>query len=63
MISPREVEVVRLIAAGRSTREIAAALSIAEGTVERHLTNLYGKIGVRNRAEATSYAHRHGLVE
>ncbi|HZQ38979.1 MAG TPA: LuxR C-terminal-related transcriptional regulator, partial [Dehalococcoidia bacterium] len=61
-LTVREVEVLRLIAAGQSTREIAAALSIAEGTVERHVTHLYGKIGVRNRAEATSYAHEHALL-
>lgn len=62
-LSTREVEVLRLIAAGKSTRAIAEALTIAEGTVERHVTNLYGKIGVRNRAEATSYAHANGLIE
>jgi DNA-binding NarL/FixJ family response regulator len=61
-LSTREVEVLRLIAAGKSTREIATALTIAEGTVERHVTNLYGKIGARNRAEATSYAHAHALI-
>ncbi len=62
-LSAREVEVLRLIAAGKSTREIAEALSIAEGTVERHVTNLYSKIGVRNRAEAAAYALRNRLVE
>ncbi|HLZ71874.1 MAG TPA: LuxR C-terminal-related transcriptional regulator [Dehalococcoidia bacterium] len=62
-LSAREVDVLRLIAAGRSTREIAETLTIAEGTVERHVTNLYGKIGVRNRAEATSFAHRRGLSD
>ncbi|HEY7296056.1 MAG TPA: LuxR C-terminal-related transcriptional regulator [Dehalococcoidia bacterium] len=61
-LSAREVEVLCLIAAGKSTREIAEELTIAEGTVERHVTNLYGKMGVRNRAEATSYAHANGLV-
>ncbi|HEY7294545.1 MAG TPA: response regulator transcription factor [Dehalococcoidia bacterium] len=61
-LTTREVEVLQLIAAGKSTQEIAKALTIAEGTVERHVTNLYGKIGARNRAEATSYAHRHGLT-
>ncbi|HLZ68936.1 MAG TPA: LuxR C-terminal-related transcriptional regulator [Dehalococcoidia bacterium] len=60
-LSVREAEVLRLIAAGKGTREIAAALTIAEGTVERHVTNLYRKIGAANRAEATAYAFRHGL--
>jgi DNA-binding CsgD family transcriptional regulator len=62
-LSAREIDVLRLIAIGKSTGEIAAALSIAVGTVERHVTNLYGKIGVRNRAEATRYAYDHGLID
>ncbi len=61
-LSAREVEVLRLIAAGQSTQEIAAALTISPGTVERHVTNLYRKIGARNRAEAGRYAHRHGVI-
>lgn len=61
-LTAREVEVLQLIAVGKSSREIADTLTIAEGTVERHVTNLYGKIGARNRAAATSYAHRHGLA-
>jgi pimeloyl-ACP methyl ester carboxylesterase/DNA-binding CsgD family transcriptional regulator len=62
-LTPREVEVLRLIAAGQSNAEIAATLVIAEGTVERHVTNLYGKIGARGRADATAYAFRHQLAE
>ncbi len=62
-LTAREAEVLRLIAAGKSTREIAVELVISEGTVERHVTNLYGKIGARNRAEATRYAHAHGFAE
>ncbi|HZQ36144.1 MAG TPA: LuxR C-terminal-related transcriptional regulator, partial [Dehalococcoidia bacterium] len=61
-LSPREIEVLRLIAAGRSTRELATDLGISEGTVERHVTNLYTKITAHNRAEAAAYAFRHGLV-
>ncbi|HLZ69973.1 MAG TPA: AAA family ATPase [Dehalococcoidia bacterium] len=61
-LSAREVEVLRLIASGSTNREIVGALTIAEGTVERHISNLYAKIGARNRAEATSYAHAHGLA-
>ncbi len=61
-LTAREVEVLRLIAAGKSTREIAAALVISDGTVERHVTNLYTKIGAHSRAEAAAYAFRHGLV-
>jgi len=62
-LTAREVEVLRLIAAGQSSREIAAALVIAEGTVTRHVTNLYGKIGARGRADATAYAFQQHLVE
>ena len=61
-LSRREVEVLRLIATGLSTREIADRLVISSHTVERHITHAYGKIGARGRAEATAYALRHGLV-
>jgi DNA-binding NarL/FixJ family response regulator len=54
--------VLRLIAAGQSNLEIAAALVITEGTVERHVSNLYAKIGARGRAAATAYAFRHALA-
>jgi predicted ATPase/DNA-binding NarL/FixJ family response regulator len=60
-LSRREVEVLRLVAAGRSNREVAAELSVSVRTVERHIENLYGKIGARNRADATAFAFRHGL--
>jgi DNA-binding CsgD family transcriptional regulator len=61
-LTPREVEVLRLIAAGKSTKEIAATLVISSPTVERHITHIYEKIGARGRAEATTYALRHSLV-
>lgn len=61
-LTPREVDVLQLVAAGRSNKEIAAALSISEPTVERHITNLYAKIGARSRADATAYALRKGLA-
>ena len=53
---------LRLLAAGRSNREVAAALALSVRTVERHITNLYLKIDARNRADATAYAVRHGLA-
>ena len=53
---------LRLVAAGRSNRAMAAALALSERTVERHLENAYRKIGARNRAEATAYALRHHLT-
>ena len=52
-LTSREVEVLRLIAAGRNTREIAEILVISVATVERHISNLYPKIGARGRADAT----------
>jgi DNA-binding NarL/FixJ family response regulator len=61
-LSGREVEVLRLIAAGRSNAQIADELVISQNTVIRHVSNIFGKIGAANRAEATSYAHRQGLV-
>jgi class 3 adenylate cyclase len=61
-LTAREVEVLRLIAAGRTNSEIAADLMLSVRTVARHITNLYTKIGVRNKVEATEYAHRRGLA-
>jgi ATP/maltotriose-dependent transcriptional regulator MalT len=60
-LTPREAEVLRLIAAGRTSREMAMELVVSVATVERHITHLYGKLGVRGRAEATAYALRHDL--
>ncbi len=61
-LSQREVEVLRLLALGKSNREIGGELVITEGTVRRHVSNVYQKIGASNRSEATSYALREGLV-
>lgn len=58
-LSPREREVLAMLAEGRTNREMAAALSVSLPTVERHLAHLYGKIGARRRAEAAAYAARH----
>jgi DNA-binding NarL/FixJ family response regulator len=60
-ISPREAEVLASIARGLSNREIAEALGISERTIARHITNLYQKIGARNKADATAYALKHNL--
>jgi DNA-binding CsgD family transcriptional regulator len=60
-LTAREVEVLRLIASGRTNSEIAAGLSLSVRTVARHITHVYEKTGVRNRAEATAYAHQHEL--
>jgi DNA-binding NarL/FixJ family response regulator len=62
-LTRRENEVVKLIAEGRSTYEIAELLTISAKTVERHRTNLLGKLGMRDRVEVTRYAIRAGLIE
>jgi DNA-binding CsgD family transcriptional regulator/pimeloyl-ACP methyl ester carboxylesterase len=59
-LTTREQEVLRLIATGRTNASVARDLGITEHTVERHAANLYRKLGVRSRAEATAWAIRHG---
>ncbi|SNY47741.1 response regulator [Paractinoplanes atraurantiacus] len=61
-LSDRETEVLRLLAKGRSNREIAAALFLAEGTVKNHVTNVLGKLGVRDRTQAALRARDLGLI-
>ncbi|HYI15026.1 MAG TPA: AAA family ATPase [Thermomicrobiales bacterium] len=61
-LSPREIEVLRLLAGGRTNREIAETLFLSARTVERHITNLYAKIGAQGRAEAIAFAHEHALI-
>jgi DNA-binding NarL/FixJ family response regulator len=62
-LTPRELEVVKLIAEGHSSRQIADALVISEKTVERHRANILEKLGMRDRVDLTRYAIRRGLVE
>jgi ATP/maltotriose-dependent transcriptional regulator MalT len=61
-LSERELEVLRLIASGKSNREIASTLVISEHTVARHLQNIYGKLGISSRAAATAFAFEHALL-
>jgi DNA-binding NarL/FixJ family response regulator len=61
-LTDRELEVLRLVAHGNSNREIAAALVLSIRTIERHIENLYAKIGANGRAEATAYALRQRLA-
>ena len=61
-LSDREVEVLRLLASGRSNAEIATELVLSVRTVEKHVANIYAKIGARGRAEAATYALREGLL-
>jgi DNA-binding NarL/FixJ family response regulator len=62
-LTPREAEVVKLIAEAHSNREIAEQLVISEKTVERHRANILEKLGMHDRVELTRYAIRRGLVE
>ncbi|MDQ0894354.1 helix-turn-helix domain-containing protein [Agromyces ramosus] len=61
-LTPREVEVVRLVAEGRTNRAIAGQLYLSEKTVDRHLSNVFAKLGVSSRAAATAYAYEHALI-
>jgi len=61
-LTPREVEVIRLVASGRTNRAVADELFLSEKTVARHLSNVYAKLGISSRAAATAYAYDHGLV-
>ena len=63
LLTPRELEVVKLIAEGLTSDEVAEELSISSKTVDRHRANVLEKLGMRNRVELTRYAIRRGLVE
>jgi LuxR family maltose regulon positive regulatory protein len=61
-LSPRELEVLRLVAAGLTNQEIADQLVIAPGTAKRHTINIYGKLGVNNRTQAVAKARELKLL-
>jgi DNA-binding NarL/FixJ family response regulator len=61
-LSERELEILRLIVRGSSNREIAAALFLAEGTIKNHVTNILGKLEVRDRTQAALKARDSGLI-
>ena len=61
-LSPRELEVLRLLATGATNRSIADQLVLSEKTVARHVSNIFGKLEVPSRAAATAYAYEHGLA-
>jgi DNA-binding NarL/FixJ family response regulator len=61
-LTPREIDVLRLLAAGRSNRQIAAELVISVRTAENHIAGIYSKTGAHGRAAAATYALTHGLI-
>jgi DNA-binding CsgD family transcriptional regulator/tetratricopeptide (TPR) repeat protein len=61
-LTPRELEVLRLVATGRTNRQIASELTLSEKTVDRHVSNIFAKLDVPSRAAATAYAFRHRLL-
>ena len=61
-LTARELEVLRLVAAGKTNRTIATDLVLSEKTIARHVSNIFGKLGVSSRAAATAYAYENDLV-
>ena len=61
-LTAREAQVLRLVAAGKTNRTIAADLFLSEKTVARHVSNIFAKLGLASRAAATAYAYEHDLV-
>jgi DNA-binding NarL/FixJ family response regulator len=61
-LTSRELEVLRLVASGRTNRAIASDLVLSEKTVARHVANIFTKLGLSSRAAATAYAYEHDLI-
>lgn len=62
VLTPREIEVLRLIATGSTNREIAARMYLSEGTVKNHISRILGRLGLRDRTQAAVYARDHRLL-
>ena len=61
-LTPRELQVLRLVSAGKTNGAIAAELFLSERTIERHLSNIFTKLDLSTRAAATAWAYEHGLI-
>jgi DNA-binding CsgD family transcriptional regulator len=61
-LTAREVQVLRLVAAGKTNRAIAAELFLSDRTIQRHLSNIFTKLGLASRSAATAYAYEHDLI-
>ena len=61
-MTPRELEVLRLVAAGKTNKAIAKELFLSEKTVDRHVSNIFTKVNVPSRAAATAFAYQHKLI-
>ena len=61
-LTPRELQVLRLIATGKTNKAIAAELYLSERTVDRHVSNIFTKLNLPSRAAATAYAYEHKLI-
>jgi len=61
-LSSRELEVLRLVATGKTNKRIAAELFVSERTVDRHVSNIFTKLGVSSRAAATAFAYENDLT-
>jgi DNA-binding CsgD family transcriptional regulator len=61
-LTPRELQVLRIVAAGETNKAIASRLSLSEKTIDRHVSNIFAKLGVPSRAAATAFAYRHKLI-
>ena len=60
-LTPRELQVLRLVATGDTNKAIASKLSLSEKTIDRHVSNIFSKLGVSSRAAATAFAYQHKL--
>ena len=61
-LTPREVQILRLVTSGRTNRQLAEELGVSTRTIDAHLRSIYAKLGVKSRSAATRYAVEHQLV-